>query len=63
MSNPMQEVKFKAWKDAIDDALQASFGIHLSDMADAPLRLWFEDEMSPADALRQILEDEGWDGD
>lgn len=56
----MARMGFEAWMAAVDRAVMRRAGVSASDLADMPYRDWHEDGVSPADAARKLLIEEGW---
>jgi hypothetical protein len=46
---------FNAWIDQVDAILTGACGLGVSDLADAPYRDWFEDEMTAREAAALTL--------
>ena len=54
------ESKFRAWKRKVDAVLTRTCGLSSSDLADQPYRDWFDDGVTPAQAAKMVLEEEGF---
>lgn len=60
MSNTTPTPSFDQWLQAVDLAVSAIAGVSVHDLADQPFRDWYDDEMSPQEAARTMLEEEGF---
>ena len=49
---------FEAWMARTDQAMTATIGLSIHDLADQPFYDWFTDGMTPAEAVRLTLEAE-----
>ncbi|AGR46505.1 hypothetical protein ODIN_91 [Mycobacterium phage Odin] len=50
---------FKQWINAVDRILWAKIGLAHDDIADQTWHDWFDSEMSPREAVREALTNEG----
>lgn len=53
--NPYQQ-----WLNAVNLALESIAGIGMYDLPDQPFQDWYESEMTPQEAARIMLEEEGF---
>lgn len=53
-------MNFEAWMQEVDKQCNASLGLSIRDLADAPFRDWFDDGLTPQGAW-QAYRDEGRD--
>jgi len=51
---------FEQWMDKVDSELEVYCGLSHMDLADQHYHDWYEEEMSPEDAAREALENEGF---
>jgi hypothetical protein len=51
---------FASWMNAVDRELANISGLTSGDLADQNYRDWYDDEMSAAEAAREVLESEGF---
>jgi hypothetical protein len=51
---------FGKWMRAVDVAVMRVIGLSIHDLADQPFRDWYEDGITPTQAARLALEDEGF---
>lgn len=56
------EDQFKKWMKNVDGRIEELCGLSHRDLADQPFRDWFEDEVTPREAARRTLADEGFEG-
>jgi hypothetical protein len=54
--DPSPPADFGAWMEAVDDAVQATCGASVHDLADCPFADWFDDGLSPREAARLAIE-------
>ena len=54
------EMTFAQWMRAVDEAVQATAGLSVHDLADQPFRDWYEDGLTPQEAAEETLIDEGF---
>jgi len=52
---------FGEWMGKVDAVLLNTVGVGASDLADAPYRDYYDDEMSPREAAQYVLEE--WNDD
>jgi hypothetical protein len=52
--------EFKAWLAEADLLCLRQTGVSIFDLADMPYDDWYEDGMSPKEAVRELLEEEGY---
>ena len=50
----------REWMAKVDAQLRAICGLTSSDLADQPFGDWFEDGVSPREAAKRMLRDEGF---
>ena len=53
------EYGFTEWLRRVDQELLNRVGVATSDLADCTYRDWFEDELSPVEAARRVLVNDG----
>ena len=51
-------MSYSEWKKEIDKGLIDEIGLTSSDLADAPFMDWYEDEVSPSEAVEMMLNEE-----
>jgi hypothetical protein len=57
----VSDMEFMAWMDAVGAAIDAEVpGLDILDLPDKDYRTWADDGLSPEDAAKAALEDEGW---
>lgn len=54
------EMTFAQWMRAVDEAVYATAGVSVHDLADQPFRDWYEDGLTPQEAAEETLIDEGF---
>lgn len=52
--------KFSIWCNNIDSALMGTIGLAASDLPDIPFRAYFDDGLTPAEAIESAVEDGWW---
>lgn len=55
----MAELTFAAWMAQVDRILMQKGGLSHHDLADQTWRDWYDDEVSPANAAWEALDNEG----
>lgn len=56
----MGKMTFEQWMDKVDRLIaNRTYGMTSADLADQPYRDWYDDGMSPKQAARQALVNEG----
>ncbi len=55
-----QEYTFEQWKARVDRALAASIGFDSGDLPDFPSRDYYNDGVSPTEAIEMAIEDGWW---
>ena len=53
--------KFKSWMLQVDAVLNATASVDSNDLADWTYKDAFKDEMSPEDAAKEVLVENGWE--
>ena len=53
-------MKFKRWMLKVNEILSVKIGMDSRDLPDAPWNDWFNDELTPRQAIEAYFED-GWD--
>jgi hypothetical protein len=56
---PSHPTDFGTWMEAVDEAVQASCGASVHDLADCCFADWFADGMTPKEAARLAIENDG----
>jgi hypothetical protein len=56
----MTTTAFETWMDKVDAVVVRTVGLSIHDLADQPFYDWFVDGITPAQAARMALADEGW---
>jgi hypothetical protein len=51
---------FEGWMDKVGLILRKTVGLSYSDLADQPYRDWYDSGMTPSQAARQTLQNEGF---
>jgi hypothetical protein len=46
---------FEAWRKILDAQVRRRIVVGLDDLPDQPFRIWYDDDLAPADVLDEVL--------